>query len=260
MGPRYHLVRAFVGDDARGNVAAVVSCGAPLADEVMQRIAADFNQSETAFVVDTGERITIRWFTPAREIDLCGHATLAAAAVLARGRGFGAAGALALAYAGGLIEVRRAGVGYAIDLPVRAASALGGLPPDVEAALGISARWVGRGVRDRLVEVETEKDVRRIVANERLLLGPCIVTARADEGRPYDFVSRYFDPVDGEDPVTGSAHATLGPFWSARLGRPTLVGKQLSARGGVIRVHVREEAVELAGEAEVFASGTLNDP
>jgi PhzF family phenazine biosynthesis protein len=217
------------------------------------------NLAETAFLHREGPAWRLRWFTPAVEVDLCGHATLASAHVLwedghaSRGerlRFQTRSGELGAALRDGWIE---------LDFPAEPALPVVA-PPHLLEALGTTGT-VARNRMDYLIEVVDETVVRRLAPDlGRLRLVPArgvVVTARA--AAPYDFVSRFFGPAVGvdEDPVTGSAHCALGPWWAARLGRTTLTGFQASARGGVVRVEVRGERVGLLGQAVTVLRGEL---
>lgn len=250
------VVDAFTDTAFRGNPAAVCQLETPAPDDWMQSVAAEMNLAETAFVVprDAGEW-DLRWFTPTVEVDLCGHATLASTHVLGQAAHFHTrSGVLSCApTAGGWIEM---------DFPVlapKAAAADAGLlralgTPDVYAVA--TSRF------DILVELGSAEAVRALEpdlgALRTLSARGVIVTAPGDtEG--VDMVSRFFAPGAGvdEDPVTGSAHCVLAPFWAARTGRAALVGYQASARGGMVRVGVRGDRVLLGGKAVTVISGYL---
>lgn len=281
MSVAFTQVDAFTAEPFRGNPAAVVVLDAWPSPAWMQAVAAEMNLSETAFLVPragtpaTASEWELRWFTPAVEVDLCGHATLASAWVLWErlGRpappGGGAAaddGALPpLVFhtrSGALRAVRRAGRAE-LDFPAtppREAPA----PSGLAAALGVTPAWTGFSRFDVVALVESEAAVREaapdLTALRRVEARGVILTAAAAEpGGGYDFVSRFFAPAVGvpEDPVTGSAHCALAPFWAARLGRTELVGHQVSARGGIVRVRHAGDRVTLAGEAVVVARGEL---
>ena len=225
----------------------------------MQSVAAELRHSETAFVVPRADGgYDLRWFTPAAEVRLCGHATLATAHVLSAR---GAAGPLAFHTHSGLLT---ATINDDIELDFPAQSPVPIDEPDgLAAALGTSLRSTyGNGV-DVLAEVAAEGTVRGlapdIAALRRVDCRGVIVTAQAHAGSDVDFVSRFFAPRVGvdEDPVTGSAHCALAPFWARRLGRTSLVGAQLSPRGGRVGVEVRGERVMLRGRAVTVLEGSL---
>ncbi len=251
-------VDAFTDRPFAGNPAAVCLLAAPAGAAWMQRVAREMNLSETAFLVPRGDArrddgYDLRWFTPATEVELCGHATLASAHVLwedghleptAKARFFTASGTLTARRAGGWIEM---------DFPSEPAAAV--TPPAaLAAALGAEPQWVGKNRFDYLVEVDSEETVLNLEPNfsdlEHIKARGFIVTSRS-AAEDTDFVSRFFGPAAGvpEDPVTGSAHCCLAPFWGERLGKAEMVAYQASERGGVVRVRPRGERVELSGQA-----------
>jgi len=252
-----YQVDAFTREPFGGNPAAVCPLEAWLDDETLASIAAENNLSETAFLVRRGERYHLRWFTPEVEIDLCGHATLASARVIFDYLDPGLAEARFDTKSGELV-VRREGEMLAMDFPARPPARC---EPDdnLIPALGVHPEAV-LASRDYLVVYRNEGDVKKLRPDMALAATldrfAIIVTA---PGRDCDFVSRFFAPAAGiaEDPVTGSAHCTLAPFWAARLGRAELVGYQASARGGVVRVRVAGERVRLGGQAVTVARGEL---
>ena len=252
-----YQVDAFADRPFNGNPAAVCLLPAEREAAWMQHVAREINLSETAFLVGRGggDGYDLRWFTPTNEVDLCGHATLASAHVLWE-TGRLPAGELAVFHtrSGRLTASQGSGGWIEMDFPAepeREAEA----PPGLAEALGARPRYVGRNRMDYLVLLEREADVRGLRPDltklARVETRGVIATASAEEGRDYDFVSRFFAPRYGvdEDPVTGSAHCCLGPFWRGRLGTSALVGYQASARGGFVRVEVGGERVRLAGQA-----------
>lgn len=249
-------VDAFTQEVFRGNPAAVCPLPAWLPDATLQAIAAENNLAETAFFVPQGADFHLRWFTPVLEIDLCGHATLAAAHVLFTELGYAGA-QIAFHTRSGILTVQRAGNRYVMDFPARPPVACGA-PEALVQALGQVPRYVGRS-RDYLALLESEAAVRNIrpdlAAVARLDAIGLIVTA---PGESVDFVSRFFAPQAGvpEDPVTGSAHSTLVPFWAARLGRDDLHARQISARGGDLYCQLVGDRVHMAGDAVTFLRGT----
>jgi PhzF family phenazine biosynthesis protein len=258
------VVDAFTDEPFRGNPAAVCLLEAPAPEAWMQAVAAEMRHSETAFLVPGAGAWGLRWFTPEVEVDLCGHATLAAAHVLWTTGRAPLDGPLAFETRSGRLGARRDGEWIVLDLPADAAE-----PAEVPAALldglGLDERQVAAVRRfrfDWLVEVDTAATVRSVTPDPAVLRAiptrGVVVTALADEPG-VDVVSRFFAPGSGidEDPVTGSAHCALGPHWAPRLGRDDLVGRQLSARGGVIRVRVGNGRVELGGRAVTVLAGSL---
>jgi PhzF family phenazine biosynthesis protein len=226
----------------------------------MQRIAREMNLSETAFVSASGEDFALRWFTPNIEVDLCGHATLAAAHVLWETGRLAAGREARFHTRSGLLTAARRDVWIELDFPATPVEDT--LPlPGYLAALGITGpRFFGKAGPRHIIEVESEALVRALSPDFhalRSLPGRGIaVTARADEG-PCDFVSRYFAPWVGvdEDPVTGSVHCALAVFWASRLGTRELLAYQASRRGGEIRLRLEGERVRLGGRAVTIARG-----
>jgi len=254
----YYQVQAFTRDPHGGNPAGVCLLDAWLPDARLQGIAGEVGLSETAFLVPRSDGAwNLRWFTPAVEVDLCGHATLASAHVLWRERGVSAE-SLVFHTQSGRLEVTRDEPRLVLDLPSCPASACAE-PRGLAAALGAEPLAVARG-RDLLVELGDEGAVRALrpdfAAIARLDDAGVCVTAR---GGDVDFVSRYFTPRAGidEDPVTGSAHCTLVPWWAARLGRVELAARQVSTRGGELRCKLAGDRVLVAGEAVTWLAGEL---
>ncbi len=262
-------VDAFTASPFAGNPAAVCVLASPLADGLMQQIAAEMNLSETAFLLPDADGYRLRWFTPAVEVDLCGHATLASAHVLWTEGHLPAEREARFHTRSGLLTARlgKSGGGVAagalIELDFPAIPEQPMKPPaGLAAALGVEPVYVGRGPFDYLVEVADEATLRRMAPDFRRLrqveARGVIVTCRS-QSPPYDFLSRFFAPQAGidEDPVTGSAHCCLAPFWGRRLGRSEMVGYQASARGGVVHVRLAGERVILGGHAVTVLRGEL---
>lgn len=261
MAPRIVVVDAFTDTAFRGNPAGVVLLTAPAEPSWMQDVAAEMRHSETAFVLPRADGDhDLRWFTPAVEVDLCGHATLAATHVLLAS---GEAGPFAFHTRSGVLRAAAASDGrVALDFPARAPRPVAdtaGLAP----ALGTTPLGVWRAGDDVLVEVADAATVLALTPDADALRAldarGVIVTAAADEGADHDFVSRFFAPNVGveEDPVTGSAHCALAPFWCERLGRPSLTGVQLSTRTGRVDVALQGDRVLLTGAAVTVLEGTL---
>ena len=255
-----YQVDAFAQQPFEGNPAAVCLLDREADEDWMQAVAAEMNLSETAFLVPSGEGFHLRWFTPLVEVDLCGHATLASAHILFQ-NGI-RSDAVWFATKSGVLRAVREGNDICLDfpsLPVEPASAPDGLGP----ALGALANWVGRSGPNLLVELAEPADVAGLSPDFRALaaLEAQGVIATAPGGEGVDFVSRYFAPKVGidEDPATGSVHCVLGPYWSARLGKLELTGRQLSARGAQIGVRVLGKRVQLVGHAITMFRGELSD-
>jgi PhzF family phenazine biosynthesis protein len=218
------------------------------------------NLSETAFLVRQPEHFDLRWFTPAVEVDLCGHATLAAAHVLWQ-QGQATGEEIRFATRSGVLKAVRRADAIELDFPLKP-EAPAPAPAGLLEALGTTARYVGKNQFDYLVQVESEAALRGIAPDfKRLAAVPVrgiIATSRSADPR-FDFLSRFFAPRSGvdEDPVTGSAHCCLADFWRKRLGKTEFVAFQASARGGVVRVRVVNDRAFLGGQAVLVARGEL---
>jgi PhzF family phenazine biosynthesis protein len=254
-------IDAFADRPFSGNPAAVCLLSEPVPDTWMQQVAAEMNLAETAFLLREDDGFGLRWFTPTVEVDLCGHATLASAHFLWSDGHLKPKAEARFQTRSGLLTARERDGWITLDFPSTPA-VLGYPPHGVEEALGCAPVRTGRSVYDFVVEVEDEAAVRAIHPDLRTInewpARGVIVTARATTPG-VDFVSRFFAPASGvpEDPVTGSAHCTLGPWWAAQLGRDDLIGYQASARGGTVRVEVRGDRVRLGGQAVTVFRGTL---
>jgi len=253
-------IDAFTAEPFRGNPAAVCFLDRERDDAWMGNVAAEMNLSETAFLLHHPDGFGLRWFTPAVEVALCGHATLAAAHVLAQ------PGTVRFATReSGVLTATATGDGaYTLDFPV---APLSPLPPDPDLAalLGaeiVSLHYTGPITDDYLVELVSEQAVRELTPDFAGLAGfshrGIAVTAEATD-TDADFVSRFFGVGVGvpEDPVTGSAHTALTPFWAERLGRTEMVGYQASPRGGVVRVALKDDRALLTGHAVTVIDGEL---
>lgn len=256
-----HLVDAFSDRPFMGNPAAVCLLDAPRPEAWMQQLAGELGYSETAYVARTEGGLSLRWFTPTVEVALCGHATLASAHVLwSVGR---AQGPISFQTKSGVLTCERKGKLIQLDMP---RSELTEVPPPVGflTALGnVRPLSLQRAHNDQLlVELADEDAVRKLSPDFRTLaqvkVRGVIVTARA-KNPEFDFVSRYFAPASGvdEDPVTGSAHCALTPFWAERLGKPSMRAQQLSKRGGVLEVELLPERVKVGGRATTIFTGAL---
>jgi PhzF family phenazine biosynthesis protein len=261
MGLAITQVDAFAEKPFSGNPAAVCLLEQPPDESWMQLVAGEMNLSETAFLLRRDGGFGLRWFTPTLEVDLCGHATLASAHLLWEQGHLRPEQPARFHTRSGVLTAQKKGTWIEIDFPATPAA------PDspfqaMESALGMKARYVGRSCFDYLVEVESEDAVRALTPDfagiGRLKVRGVIVTSRAS-GSGYDFVSRFFAPASGinEDPVTGSAHCCLGPFWKERLGRDDLTGYQASARGGFVRTRCVEDRVHISGQAVTVMRGEL---
>lgn len=258
--PLYH-VDAFTDRLFGGNPAAVCLLKTWPEDRWLAGVAADMNLSETAFLVPEGGGFRLRWFTPAVEVDLCGHATLASAHVLWQSGTAPAGRPITFHTRSGPLTAVPAGDLIELDFPLKPEQPADP-PPGLVDALGAEPRYVGNNRMDYLVELASDRAVRTLAPDVRkLAAAKCrgvIVTARSDDPA-FDFVSRFFAPAAGvdEDPVTGSAHCCLGAFWRTRLGKDSFVAYQASKRGGVVRVRVSGDRCTLGGRAVTVARGEL---
>lgn len=255
-------VDAFSAEPFRGNPAAVCLLDRERDAAWMQNVAAEMNLSETAFLLPRDGDWSLRWFTPAIEVDLCGHATLASAHALWQEGLLGPNDTARFHTRSGLLTATRDGEWIELDFPAVLEETVDP-PAELLESLGVSVPvYVGRNRFDYLVEIESEDAVRALNPDHlRLRTIPVrgvIVTSRATNG-DYDFVSRFFAPGSGidEDPVTGSAHCCLTPYWAARLGKDEMVAYQASPRGGIVRVRLAGDRVKLGGRAVTVLKGEL---
>lgn len=257
MSTRIVQVDAFTSHPFAGNPAAVCMMSGPGDEAWMRNVAREMNLSETAFLYPDRDDYHLRWFTPAVEVDLCGHATLASAHVLWEDGHIPVDLPARFHTRSGLLTCCRREDWIEMNFPAKVAEPA--TPPrQLADAIGVELLFTGRNAFDYMVEVNDEATVRSIRPNHHLLkqlpVRGVIVTAG---GTDYDFVSRFFAPGAGveEDPVTGSAHTALAPFWSERLGKTEMVGYQASARGGVVKVRVEGDRVILGGQAITVLRG-----
>ncbi len=250
-------VDAFTDTPFRGNPAAVCLTGGPVDERWMKDVAREMNLSETAFLHPSEDGFSLRWLTPLVEVDLCGHATLASAHFLWEQGVVRPDRPARFHTRSGLLTASRGDDGWiTLDFPAKPPTRAAQRPEyeALEEALGAPIRSAWINAFDMLVEFEAEPDVRGLRPDfarlKRFAVRGVIATSRAS-GPPYDFVSRFFAPASGidEDPVTGSAHCFLGPFWADRLDKTDLLAFQASDRGGVVRVSVRGDRVLLGGQA-----------
>ncbi|WP_199431347.1 PhzF family phenazine biosynthesis protein [Qaidamihabitans albus] len=256
---RLYTVDAFTGEAFRGNPAGVVLLDAPASPRWMQDVAAELGHADTAFVVTTAEPKPLRWFTPVAEVNLCGHATLAATHVLG--------GTQVFDTRSGELRCTADGDRVWMDLPADVPVPLAGDEPGLDvlppALPGVTIEELARTSDDVLVRAADAAQVRAVEPDLTVIAGlpaPCgaVVTAESDRDGT-DFVSRVFAPAVGipEDPVTGSAHCALAPYWAARLGRIELTGEQASRRGGIVGMQLRGGRVTLSGQAVTVTRGEL---
>jgi PhzF family phenazine biosynthesis protein len=256
-----YQVDAFARGVFTGNPAAVCPLRSWLPDATLQAIAMENNLSETAFFVKQGANYHLRWFTPGVEVDLCGHATLAAAWVIFEKLEPGRPEVIFQTLSGELRVTRKLDL-LALDFPARPPEPVQATPA-LLAALGGCPREVW-AARDYMVVYETEEEIRALAPDMGLLAQidrfATIVTAPGEPGdHPCDFVSRFFAPAQGvaEDPVTGSSHCTLIPYWAGRLGKHRLLARQLSRRGGELLCELLGDRVSIAGRAALFLEGVI---
>lgn len=253
-----YQVDAFAEEIFSGNPAAVVPLFEWPSDELMQSIAMENNLSETAFFVRKGEYFELRWFTPEYEVDLCGHATLASAHVLYEHLDY-TDPVVVFETQSGRLFVDRENDLYSMNFPAWGTKEIQ-VTERVATALGERPVELYMGDRDMMAVFESEEQIRGLEPDFRLVAkldGMCLLCT--SPSRDYDFISRVFVPGAGipEDPVTGSAHCTLVPYWADRLGKTTLNAYQASARGGYLMCELLEDRVKLAGKAKTFMKGTV---
>lgn len=250
-----YQVDAFASKVFEGNPAAVCPLDEWLPDDLMQQIAMENNLSETAFFVKHNDKYRLRWFTPTTEVDLCGHATLASAHVLFEHLDYNQK-TIRFDSNSGELQVQKKEDRLGMNFPAAEINKVE-VSQFLEEAIGVPAKELYRDT-DYLYVVETEKEVRNLNPDIRELakadVRGIIVTAPGDE---FDFVSRFFAPAAGvdEDPVTGSTHTMLTPYWSNRLGKEKLVGRQVSRRGGMVYCHHLGNRVEICGQACTVMKG-----
>ena len=255
----FYLVDAFSDRAFGGNAAAVCPLEEWLSDETLLKMAQQHNQSETAFFVRTDTGFELRWFTTLHEINLCGHATLAAAHVIFEYLDHPSATITFSTRFVGDLRVTRSGDWLTLDFPAWTTSPVANPPADLLAGLGLEAAVEVREGRDYLVLLADRQQVEAVRPDMARLqtLGKMICVSAPDE--EYDFVSRFFCPGEGvpEDPVTGSAHSMLIPWWGEKLGKTTMMARQGSARGGDLRCQWQGDRVLIGGQATTYLRGTV---
>ena len=259
---RIFQIDAFTDEAFKGNPAGVCLLdGAERDEQWMQHVAAEMNVSETAFVERKGDAWSLRWFTPTVEIALCGHATLASAHALLEERLLATGGTARFHTMSGVLTATQNGDLIELDFPAKVAQPCE--PPEgLIEGLGTQPVRISRNEFDYLVEMANEDDIRSLMPDHALLrrlpVRGVIATSRASTPG-FDFVSRFFAPGSGvdEDPVTGSAHCALAPYWAPRLGKTSFIAYQASPRGGVLRVTLAGDRVRLAGRAVTVLRGEL---
>ncbi|MCB0520820.1 MAG: PhzF family phenazine biosynthesis protein [Lewinellaceae bacterium] len=251
-------VDAFTHQLFSGNPAAVIPLKNWLPDKVLQNIAAENNLSETAYFIKSDDSYHLRWFTPTTEVDLCGHATLATAHVLWQHLGF-FENEISFHSRSGLLGVKKDGDFYTLNFPTDKLEQIP-TPEPILRAMNIEPIGTWKGREDYLILVENQAVVKNLQPDFRILgqleARGIIVTAQGIEA---DFVSRCFFPYFGidEDPVTGSAHTTLTPFWAKRLGKNELTAHQISKRGGLLKCHFKGNRTDISGQAITYLKGSI---
>ncbi len=259
MSQKIYQVDAFANKIFSGNPAAVCPLDQWLSDEILQNIAMENNLAETAFYVKKGDRYELRWFTPAVEVDLCGHATLAAAFVLFKFENHHENIIHFDSLRSGILTVTKDGPLLKLNFPTDEINPVE-LTEELTGAFNIKPAFAFKGKTDYMLVFENEAQIREIIVNysaiSKLKARGVIITAKGDN---VDFVSRFFAPAAGvnEDPVTGSAHTSLTPYWSDRLGKTDLTAIQLSARKGFLQCRYLNDRVEIKGEAQLYLIGEI---
>lgn len=259
MNQTIYQVDAFASAPFKGNPAAVCVLEEAAKESWMQNVAMEMNLSETAFLYPHKNGYNLRWFTPTAEVDLCGHATLASAFVLYE-TGLLSPKDIAVFYTkSGLLTAQKKVDLVELDFP--ATPAIETAPPQkLITALGAAPIWTGKNNYDFLIQLKDENSVRQL-APDFSQLAKCtnrgVIVTSLSEAKEYDFVSRFFAPAAGinEDPVTGSAHCTLGPFWAERLRKKVFKAYQASKRGGFVQVQVKDNRILLGGPAVTVLKG-----
>jgi PhzF family phenazine biosynthesis protein len=261
MGIEIFQVDAFTGKPFSGNPAGVCILEEERDEDWMQKVAREMNLSETAFILKHRDGFALRWFTPRVEVELCGHATLASAHILWE-RGYVNPGERVRFYTcSGILDAVRKGDWIELDFPAEPEKPAKA-PPELARALGVKPKYVGKNRFDYLVEMESEETLQNLRPDFTLLgavpTRGVIVTCLSSTPE-YDFVSRFFAPRAGvnEDPVTGSSHCCLGPFWSSRLNKTEFVAYQASPRGGVLKIRLKGNRVFLGGRGVTVLHGEL---
>ncbi|MDD4145089.1 MAG: PhzF family phenazine biosynthesis protein [Prolixibacteraceae bacterium] len=254
-----YQIDAFADKIFTGNPAAVIPLKKWLPDQLMQNIAMENNLSETAFFIPENDGFHIRWFTPLTEVNLCGHATLASAHVIFQHTNYDK-DQIIFSSRSGILKGKKEGQFILLDFPASNLKKIS-LPDNIEQAFGIQPQKCIKGREDLMFVFDNSEEIKNLTPDigflKTLNARGIIVTAPSFE---YDFVSRFFAPVEGidEDPVTGSAHTMLIPYWSDRLQKKELITKQISSRGGVLKCLNKGARVEIGGRAVTFMIGEIH--
>lgn len=255
-----YIVDAFTDKPFGGNPAGVCVLDSAKPNAWMQSVAAEMNLSETAFLLKAFDGYMLRWFTPKKEVELCGHATLASAHLLWEQR-LCKDNDITFHTRSGLLGAKKRGILIELDFPIEMDEETEA-PNQLRESLGVPFKYVGKNRMDYIVEVEDQKTVQNLQPDFGLMkmmtTRGVIVTAAADD-KDIDFVSRCFFPALGidEDPVTGSAHCCMGPYWAKKLGKRELKAKQISERGGELSLNVEAERIFIYGQAVTVLKGDI---
>ncbi|HAA25561.1 MAG TPA: oxidoreductase [Ruminiclostridium sp.] len=258
---KIYQVDAFTDKPFKGNPAAVCILESEPPVKWMQDVANEMNLAETAFLVPKDNGYKLRWFTPESEIDLCGHATLASAHILWEKGYLGKEEEAVFDTKSGMLTARYNEGWIELNFPATPEEKAD-VPPELIEALAVNPVYTGKSVFDYIIEVESEEVVKSIKPDftklMRVQMRGVIVTAQSSR---YDFISRFFAPEVGifEDPVTGSAHCCLGPYWRKKLGKDKFIAYQASKRGGMLKVQVSGERVLISGKAVTVIEGVLSN-
>jgi PhzF family phenazine biosynthesis protein len=262
MSIRIVTVDAFTNVPFAGNPAAVCVLPEARSDEWMRNVAREMNLSETAFLIPRGDEFSLRWLTPSVEVDLCGHATIASAHVLWEDGHVPVGRQARFHTRSGLLTADQRGEWIELDFPEKIATPVEP-PPTLLPALGVTSPLaVAKNAFDYLVEIASDQELRALSPDHttlrRVPARGVIVTARSTDPE-FDFISRFFAPGSGidEDPVTGSAHTALAPYWATKLAKRDMIGYQASPRGGIVRVRLNGDRVVLGGQAVTIMQATL---
>jgi PhzF family phenazine biosynthesis protein len=255
-----YIVDAFTNVAFKGNPAGVCLLDSIQSDQWMQQVASEMNLSETAFLYQEGEGFRLRWFTPLAEVDLCGHATLASAHILWEEH-ISSDSEISFYTKSGVLKAEKEYDWINLNFPLEIASACTA-PTELIEGLGVEFKFVGRNRMDYIVEVASEHIVRNLKPNfselQKVNTRGIIVSSVSDQD-DYDFVSRAFFPALGvnEDPVTGSAHCCLGPYWMEKLYKNELNALQVSERSGILKLNIVGDRIILSGQAVTTVKGVL---
>lgn len=254
-----YQIDAFAEKVFEGNPAAVIPLKNWLADEVLQKIALENNLSETAFFIPVEAGFQIRWFTPLAEVDLCGHATLASAHVLFNHLNY-TEKEISFQSRSGILKVKKEGDLIILDFPASKISEIE-VPKNLKSAFNIQPKKCVKGRDDLMLIFEKEEDILNLKPDfQKIIQSKTRGVIVSAQSKKYDFVSRFFAPSVGvnEDPVTGSAHTILIPYWSKELGKNEMIAKQVSARGGVLYCKNLGERIEIGGKAVTYMTGEID--